>query len=82
MRSSSGASHAPISIKTLFAKGVDDYRLKKVQGKKKRDAEAAEAKRIAEAPHAEAAAIPTPVDNEETSGSGDLLSSKDEDIIF
>lgn len=57
-------------------------RLKKVQGKKKRDAEAADAKKLAESANAETAALPTAVDTDETSGGGDLLSSKDEDVIF
>lgn len=56
--------------------------MKKVQGKKKRDAEAADAKKLAESANAETAAIPTAVDTDETSGGGDLLSSKDEDVIF
>ena len=69
-------------------------RLKKVQGKKKRDNAEAEAKRL------EAAAvfasdlvdenspqnttIPASiiVPTEEVAGTGDLLSSKDEDVIF
>jgi V-type H+-transporting ATPase subunit D len=67
-----------------------DNRLKKVQGKKKRDAEATEAKRIAglaaqelesdlpapTAPYAAAA----PEQDESTAT--DLLSSKDADVIF
>ena len=63
-------------------------RLKKVQGKKKRDAAAAEAKRIADlaaqdvesdvAAPAPAAAAPMVDDSIST----DLLSSKDADIIF
>ena len=54
--------------------------LKKVQGKKKRDADTAEAKRIAE--EAEGTAPnPAPPDSSESSA-GDLLSSKDEDVIF
>ena len=67
---------------------LTDDRLKKVQGKKKRDADAAEAKRIADlaiqdvesdvAAPAPAAAAPT-VDD---SISPDLLSSKDADVIF
>ncbi|OBZ75914.1 V-type proton ATPase subunit D [Grifola frondosa] len=58
------------------------FRLKKVQGKKKRDAEAAEAQRKALA-DAEDASVPVPEPFfEEASGGGDLLSSKDEDVIF
>lgn len=57
--------------------------LKKVQGKKKRDAAAAEAKRLAEAPSDEAAPAAPAVDAmDESGGSADLLSSKDEDVIF
>lgn len=53
-------------------------RLKKVQGKKKRDAEAAEVqRRLIE--EAEVTADFTP---ELGGGGGDLLSSKDEDVIF
>jgi V-type H+-transporting ATPase subunit D len=66
-----------------------NHRLKKVQGKKKRDAEAAEAKRRADlaaqeldsdpaAPAAPPAATPM-VDE---SIASDLLSSKDADVIF
>lgn len=66
-----------------------DNRLKKVQGKKKRDAEATEAKRRAElaaqelesdlaAPAAPTAAAPE-VDESSTIN---LLSSKDADVIF
>jgi len=64
-------------------------RLKKVQGKKKRDAEAAEARERAEL--AEQAlqpdtAAPTAVSADapavDDSAAVDLLSSKDEDIIF
>ena len=64
-------------------------RLKKVQGKKKRDAEATEAKRIADlaaqglesdlaAPAAPSAAAP----EGDESTTIDLLSSKDSDVIF
>ncbi|KZT68142.1 putative vacuolar ATP synthase subunit D [Daedalea quercina L-15889] len=54
------------------------FRLKKVQGKKKRDAEAAETQRRLLAEN------PEPVDStpELGGGGGDLLSSKDEDVIF
>ena len=54
--------------------------LKKVQGKKKRDAEATEAARKANDEAAEAS-VPAPADLSEPSA-GDLLSSKDEDVIF
>ena len=66
-----------------------DDRLKKVQGKKKRDAEAAEAKRLAELAAQALESDPTaptepsavaPADDE--SITGDLLSSKDNDVIF
>jgi V-type H+-transporting ATPase subunit D len=66
-----------------------DHRLKKVQGKKKRDAEAAEAKRTAELAARElesdlaAPAEPpaaTPMVDE--SIASDLRSSKDVDVIF
>ncbi|KAI0064477.1 hypothetical protein BV25DRAFT_1852264 [Artomyces pyxidatus] len=59
------------------------FRLKKVQGKKKRDADAAEVKRKAEeAESGEAAAAVAPPDPVDEAGTGDLLSSKDEDVIF
>ncbi|KAH9952057.1 vacuolar ATP synthase subunit D [Amylocystis lapponica] len=55
------------------------FRLKKVQGKKKRDAEAAEAlKKALE----QADIIPESLSLEHAGGGGDLLSSKDEDVIF
>jgi len=62
-----------------------DYRLKKVQGKKKRDADAAEARRKVESatqslePGPEIAPMPALV---EESAPVDLLSSKDNDVIF
>ena len=72
-----------------------DHRLKKVQGKKKRDAEAAEAKRKADlavqsiesGPAAEAATLVEEARieealEEEESATVNLLSSKDEDVIF
>jgi V-type H+-transporting ATPase subunit D len=65
------------------------FRLKKVQGKKKRDAEAAEAKRIADLAAKslesgpEVAASPVLEALEEEEGAPvNLLSSKDEDVIF
>jgi V-type H+-transporting ATPase subunit D len=78
-----------LSHKQLMLTVLADDRLKKVQGKKKRDAEAAEAKRRAElaakeldsdlaAPAAPSAAAPAEDENTAT----DLLSSKDSDIIF
>jgi len=59
-------------------------RLKKVQGKKKRDAVTAEAKKNAELSAADdiTPASPHPVFVTEDIGGGDLLSSKDEDVIF
>ena len=61
------------------------YRLKKVQGKKKRDAAEAEAKRqaaLAERGTASGAAqVFQEVSNDGERGV-DLLSSKDEDVIF
>ncbi|KAF8506351.1 ATP synthase subunit D-domain-containing protein [Hysterangium stoloniferum] len=59
--------------------GILPFRLKKVQGKKKRDAAIAEEKRKAEHEEIVVAAI---ADIDEGSGTGDLLSSKDEDVIF
>ena len=56
-------------------------RLKKVQGKKKRDAEAAEAKKNAKHSAADDIA-PAPYPVSEDMGGGDLLSSRDEDVIF
>ncbi|RDX56831.1 hypothetical protein K466DRAFT_539878 [Polyporus arcularius HHB13444] len=53
------------------------FRLKKVQGKKKRDAEASEALRKTLAAAEEAPASP-----DVSGGGGDLLGSKDEDVIF
>ncbi|KAI0727216.1 vacuolar ATP synthase subunit D [Fomitopsis betulina] len=52
------------------------FRLKKVQGKKKRDADAAETQ------HRLLTENPELVDTTPGSGGGDLLSSKDEDVIF
>ena len=67
-------------------------RLKKVQGKKKRDTEAAENKRkadLAAAATAESeetegktAAPPSILDEEPSEGTGDLLNDKDADVIF
>ena len=59
------------------------HRLKKVQGKKKRDAEASEKLKKAldaeEGAQVEELASSVP---EHAGGGGDLLSSKDEDVIF
>ncbi|TDL24864.1 vacuolar ATP synthase subunit D [Rickenella mellea] len=55
------------------------FRLKKVQGKKKRDAEAAEAKKRALGEQEEKKLVDDDVGG---GGGGDLLSSKDEDVIF
>ncbi|KAI0340083.1 hypothetical protein BDW22DRAFT_1414752 [Trametopsis cervina] len=57
------------------------FRLKKVQGKKKRDAEAADKLAKAKA-DAEADLPPVQAEPEVAGGGGDLLSSKDEDVIF
>jgi len=57
------------------------FRLKKVQGKKKRDAALAEAKRKAEQEHEEVK-VALEQEEEEGEGTGDLLSSKDQDVIF
>jgi len=56
------------------------FRLKKVQGKKKRDAAARESARAAEEADNVALEAPEPTTDDE--GGGDLLSSKDEDVIF
>jgi len=65
------------------------FRLKKVQGKKKRDTEAAEAKRKAElvaqdleSGPAAPAAPPADTSAEDETTAVDLLSSKDDDVIF
>jgi V-type H+-transporting ATPase subunit D len=60
------------------------HRLKKVQGKKKRDAEAADKLAKSKAEATEAAPEEVAGVSEETAGGGggDLLSSKDEDVIF
>lgn len=50
-----------------------------MQGKKKRDAETADRVKALEAAKAEQASAAI---EEETEGGGDLLSSKDEDVIF
>lgn len=58
-------------------------RLKKVQGKKKRDAEAAD--KLKQAMADESAQVDELVGGsvpEHAGGGGDLLSSKDEDVIF
>ncbi|KAF8586517.1 vacuolar ATP synthase subunit D [Ramaria rubella] len=57
------------------------FRLKKVQGKKKRNAAIAEAKRKAELEEKGEPPV-ADVQEEEESSPGDLLSSKDEDVIF
>jgi V-type H+-transporting ATPase subunit D len=58
------------------------HRLKKVQGKKKRDAAAAEElkRKLAIEAGEELAPPPTLIDDEE--GPGNLLAVKDEDVIF
>lgn len=57
-------------------------RLKKVQGKKKRDAEAADKLAKSKADATAASQEELPDVSLEVAGGGDLLSSKDEDIIF
>jgi len=57
---------------------ADMYRLKKVQGKKKRDTAAREAAQ--EKNKQPTTAVDSSLDD--TEGAGDLLSSKDEDVIF
>ena len=57
---------------------ADMYRLKKVQGKKKRDTAAREAAQ--EKNKQPTTAVDSSLDD--TEGTGDLLSSKDEDVIF
>jgi V-type H+-transporting ATPase subunit D len=56
------------------------YRLKKVQGKKKRDVAARESARAAEQEDNIVVEAHEPAVDDE--GGGDLLSSKDEDVIF
>ena len=56
------------------------FRLKKVQGKKKRDAAAREAALALVEPSAAGESFDVAVTGEE--GSTDLLSSKDDDVIF
>ena len=58
------------------------FRLKKVQGKKKRDAEAADKLKKLMAEEEEAVEEHTETLPEHAGGGGDLLSSKDEDVIF
>lgn len=58
------------------------FRLKKVQGKKKRDAAAADAKRISEQEQEENDQLPIAAPLEDDEVSGDLLKSKDDDVIF
>lgn len=62
---------------------ISEYlRLKKVQGKKKRDAAVAEAKRMAEQELHEKPPAAYETEEKEQGGGGDLLSSKDQDVIF
>ena len=57
--------------------------MKKVQGKKKRDADAAEALKRKLAIEAEGAEEPAkPVVDDDDEGPGNLLATKDEDVIF
>lgn len=57
------------------------FRLKKVQGKKKRDAANADAKRVELQEQAGENVVFPPVESGDTGGA-DLLSNKDEDVIF
>jgi hypothetical protein len=78
-RSSSG------SRMTLIAKNRTQFphRLKKVQGKKKRDAEKAETARIeADAAGETGDEVKTKEEPSTTESAGDLLNDRDEDIIF
>ena len=78
MRNSIGANCYP----TTPAFGIDlGNRLKKVQGKKKRDAEAAEALKR-QLTSVEAAAQMTDPEYGDAAETGDLLSTKDDDVIF
>jgi hypothetical protein len=78
-RSSSGAFLRLIARRIVLISHLE-YRLKKVQGKKKRDVAARESARAAEQVDKEVfEAHELTVDDE---GGGDLLSSKDEDVIF
>lgn len=63
---------------------IEHYRLKKVQAKKKRDAAATDAKREAEMKELEESGLAdsTSARIEDVGGTGDLLASKDEDVIF
>jgi len=58
------------------------FRLKKVQGKKKRDAATAEANREANMKQLEEQERADPPGPDDEQATGDLLSSKDEDVIF
>ena len=79
MKNSSGQSIAILCVQL----GNGHYSLKKVQGKKKRDAETAEQlKKALEALEAAELEQVPDVAIEEVGGGGDLLSSKDEDVIF
>jgi V-type H+-transporting ATPase subunit D len=77
------------SLQVINAKDARHDRLKKVQGKKKRDTEAAEAKRKVElaaqdleSGPAAPAAPPADTSAEDETTAVDLLSSKDDDVIF
>lgn len=65
---------------------IERYRLKKVQAKKKRDAAATDAKREAEMKELEESGLADStsarIEDVEVGGTGDLLASKDEDVIF
>lgn len=79
-KSSSGACYAFSCLSQPKVISILD-RLKKVQGKKKRDTEAAEALRRAqlEEEGEQESKIEEPDDD---TGNADLLSSKDQDVIF
>jgi len=53
-----------------------------VQGKKKRDADAAEALKKKMALESGAPEEPTPIPEQADEGPGNLLATKDEDVIF
>ena len=69
------------SLQTTRSDSYIYPRLKKVQGKKKRDAEAAEKQQKAAAANSVDVQEITDVEVD-AAGGGDLLSSKDEDVIF
>jgi len=58
------------------------YRLKKVQGKKKRDATAAEEEARKKAAEIQGSGQPIQSEGDVAAGSGDVLGTQDEDLIF